>query len=289
MLDQAQLDQFHRDGFLRLRQVVGGDELELLRLAADRVQADGLAGRGEHHYRPGGGTPLYWRSDRVWERDPIFAATTAHPHLLQAVGQCLGHGFLPVADAFICAQRFGGQPESWRQEVPYADPQRRCTLGIPHFSACLFLDQATAENGCWWALPGRHLAGHLALEEEDAEALFAQARPLELAAGDVLLLAAPAPRASRGNTSARSWRAFEIHYLAAQVLASTFAHPPFPERGFNTQGLRLAAEFAALRRTLGLVFPADPQVPLGEEGFVPAGPPTTPPYHWRNLAGQASR
>ncbi|MBM3279548.1 MAG: phytanoyl-CoA dioxygenase family protein [Candidatus Handelsmanbacteria bacterium] len=85
---------------------------------------------------------------------------------------------------------------------------------IPAFSATLFLDQATRENGCWWTMPGHHLAGPFDLGAADPEALYARARPLELAPGDTLFLAATAPRASQGNSSPRTWQAFQMLYQA---------------------------------------------------------------------------
>ncbi|MCC7265534.1 MAG: phytanoyl-CoA dioxygenase family protein, partial [Candidatus Latescibacteria bacterium] len=237
MLAQAQLDQFHRDGFAVVRQVVGGDELELLRLAADRVEADGISGRGEHHYHSlAGGTQLYYRSDQVWEHDPIFAATTAHPGLLAAVGQCLGHPFLPVAASFLCSQRFGKFPRTWHQAPPYGD-RRRHTFALAHFAAGLCLDPVTTENGCFWALPGHHLAGHLNLEFGDEEELYTRARPLEMAAGDLLLLAPSAPRASRGNASPRTWRLLLLHYLARPVLEQVYPEWQTEGGGFGPQGL----------------------------------------------------
>jgi|GEM_PF-2850593 len=63
-------------------------------------------------------------------------------------------------------------------------------------------------------MPGHHLAGPFDLGAADPEALYARARPLELAPGDTLFLAATAPRASQGNSSPRTWQAFQMLYQA---------------------------------------------------------------------------
>lgn len=274
MLDQAQIDQFHREGFLLLRQVFGGDELELLRLAADRVQADGLAGRGDHHHYHllPGGLEIYCRSEKMWGRDPIFPAAAAHPQLLEAVGQCLGNPFLPIADSLVCKTRFGKIPVPWHQDPPYHDPQQEHSAATPDICAGICLDQSTVENGCLWSLPGHHLVGHVDLQRYGEEELYPRARPLEMASGDLLLLAHSAPHGSRGNASPWTQRLFCVHFAA----------------GKNPDGTPLARPMLAQRRTLGLANLQSTQVYLSEQGFTFTGLPCTPPCHWQTLIAQLS-
>ena len=49
MLTQAQIAQFHRDGFIRIPQLFQGTELEALCAAAGEVQNEATEERGEHH------------------------------------------------------------------------------------------------------------------------------------------------------------------------------------------------------------------------------------------------
>jgi hypothetical protein len=274
MLDQPAIDQFHRDGFLRWPQVFGGDELELLRLAVDRVQADGMAGRGQHHrYHPlAGGLETYVRTEGLWERDPAFAAAAAHPRLLAAVGQCLGQAFLPAGSALLCKSPFAEVPLPWHQDPPYADPQQQRTHAPPELCAGICLDRSTAENGCLWALPGHHLVGHVDLRRLGQEELYARARPLEMAPGDLLLLARSTPHGSRGTSSPWPHRLYLIDF------------DPGPGAG----GQALAQRLAAARRQARLDPVADPEVHLGGEGFAFAGQPSTPPGHWAALLAQVS-
>jgi hypothetical protein len=238
MLSQAQLDQFHREGVLILRQVFGGDELDLLRLAADRIEAEGVAGLGEHHCycSTPGGLRLYTHSEQLWDRDPIFPAAAAHPRLLEAVGQCLGRPFRPLGSALTCALRFGKHPQSWHRGVP------------PGLGASICLDQATVDNGCLWALPG-HPEADLGAEEE----CFERARPLEMAPGDLLFLNASTPRGARGNPSPWTWRALRVDFSACPE-----GQPP---------DAALAKRTVEQRHSLGLADPESPQVLLGEQGF----------------------
>ncbi len=46
MLSQEQIDFFHQNGFLIMRQMFQGEELRLLKQAVDEVQAQGVAKEG---------------------------------------------------------------------------------------------------------------------------------------------------------------------------------------------------------------------------------------------------
>ena len=286
MIEQHQIDQFHRDGFLALRQVFAGEELELLRLAADRVQADGVAGLGRDHryHRFPDGIEVYHRSEGLWDRDPIFAAATAQPCLLEAIGQCLGHPFLPIESTLACQIPFGKVPLPWHQNPPYGDPGRQRTFGIPNFAAGIYLDHATRENGCLWSIGGHHLVGHVELENLSEEDLFSRSRPLEMAPEDVLFQALAAPRGGRGNPTPLNHRSFEVHCLARPVLED--GYPGWHQRGFGPEGAALAQRMVDLRHSLGLVDGEACRVSLDAEGFSFTGQPGTPPCHWATLVGQ---
>ncbi len=103
MLTQEQLDFFHTTGYLIMRGLIGGRELAVLQEQADQVIAQGLARQGEYHlYRNSAdGRKTYWRSEEMWQRDPIFLAVTVHPDLLENIGQCLGQAFYPWNDSLV--------------------------------------------------------------------------------------------------------------------------------------------------------------------------------------------
>ena len=117
MLTQEHIDFFHTHGYLIMRGLIGGRELAVLQEQADRVIAQGLAGQGEHHlYRPGAsGRKTYWRSEEMWQRDPIFLAVTVHPDLLENIGQCLGQAFYPWNDSLVVKVAQAGAPVERRQ------------------------------------------------------------------------------------------------------------------------------------------------------------------------------
>src|SRR3954470_10937236 len=135
MITQQQIDQFHADGFLILRGMFGGKELIELQAAAQRVQEEGSAGKGKDHlYReiPGKGK-VYFRSEKMWDRDPIFRAVTVKPALLESIGQCVGHPFLPINDSFVCKLPGGNVPIEWHQDPPYGNVKYVETFEEPNF------------------------------------------------------------------------------------------------------------------------------------------------------------
>ncbi|MDP6052713.1 MAG: hypothetical protein QF879_10230 [Candidatus Latescibacteria bacterium] len=46
----------------------------------------------------------------MWDRNPVFKAVTVKPELLTAIGQCVGHPFLPINDSFVTKMPNGDVP-----------------------------------------------------------------------------------------------------------------------------------------------------------------------------------
>ena len=97
LLSQSQIDEFPRNGFLVIRGLVRGRELEALQQAARFVAEEGLAMKGHDHLyqQVADGSKVYWRSEKMWGRGDIFQAVTVHPTLLECIGQCIGYPFMP--------------------------------------------------------------------------------------------------------------------------------------------------------------------------------------------------
>lgn len=292
MLSSNQIDAFHRDGFLVLRGLFAADEIEELRAAAAQVQEQAVAGRGEgHSFREVDGERRYYRTDGLWDLHPAFRKATAKPELLAAVGQCLGHAFLPVNDSIVVKLPGSGVPIEWHQDPPYYDPASAFadTFPVPNFDVDVYLDVADLETGCLFGIPGHHLVGRTHVERFEEEELFAHpnAVALELEPGDVLFHALSAPHGSRANAGETIRRVFYVHYMAREVLEGCY--PDWvarPNRGFGEDGLAWAR--ALVEEAGGVDRLAAAGVELTEEGFVFAGEPSTPPRHWATLVAAMS-
>lgn len=286
MLDRAQIDAFHRDGFLVMRGLIQGRELELLQAAADRVVAEGVARSGEHHLYGMGldGAELYRRSEKLWQRDPVFRAVSVNPALLENIGQCIGHEFFPWNDSLVVKVPRGG-PVGWHQDPPYGQPEREETYVVPNFTTDIYLDDSDEDNGCVWALPGRHLVGHVRTEERSEDELFTAcgAVPVPMRAGDVLFHALSAPHGSRANPSpTRTRRTFYIHYLTQEVHDQCGYR--WGKLSWGEEKRAQLAQMASDRRALGLGEAFGPYLREGEEGLRFTGAVTTPRRWWGELA-----
>src|ERR1044071_9806697 len=136
MLNQDQIDFFHSNGYLIMKSVSRGRELEMLQAAADRVIEEGKARIGEedHRYAVGpDGREVYWRSENMWERDDIFRAVTVNPDLLENIGQCIGHPFYPWNDSLVVKLPYSGAAVRWHQVPPYRNPDRESVFPVPNF------------------------------------------------------------------------------------------------------------------------------------------------------------
>lgn len=291
MLTQQQIDQFHRDGVLIMRKVFQGGELADLRAAADRVVAEGVAGRGEHHiYREINGRRTYFRSEKMWDRDPIFRAVTVNPTLLENIGQCYGHPFLPINDSFVCKIPHGNVPVEWHQDPPYHTPATMETYEVPNFDTDIYLDASTVDNGCVWAIPGHHLVGHVDVGKYSEAELFERfgAIPLEMEPGDVLFHSISAPHGSVGNVTHTMRRIFYVHYMPREVWDNSYPGWAGSKRGFGPDGAGLVERMLADRTMLGLPGLDGSQVRWDGHAFEFVGKPTTPPRYWGELIRRMS-
>jgi phytanoyl-CoA hydroxylase len=290
MLTDEQIDRFHRGGLLVVRGVFDRDEVRALQGAADEVTAEAVADRGTGHgYREVDGRRQYYRTDGVlWERDVAFRTATVNPGLLAAVGQCLGHPFMPINDSLVVKLPHSGVAIPWHQDPPYEGADGRLdTFGVPNFDCDIYLDEATVENGCLYGLAGYHLAGHVEVERFAEEELFGRpdAVALPMQPGDVLLHSISAPHGSRANDSATLRRVFYVHFMARETLDSL--HPEWigSKPGFGEQDVGRVRSMIQERARAGLAEPGTEKVELRPDGLVFTGDPVTPPRHWETLIG----
>ncbi len=294
MFTQAQIDQFHRDGIIVAKGVIQGEELAALRKAADRVVEEGIAdtAQTDHRYRGNAdGNPTYFRSERMWDRDPMFQAVTVNPSLLTYFGQLVGHPFMPVVDSFVCKIPEGDLPIHWHQDPPYGDAEWSETHAVPNIDADIYLDHSTIENGCVWVIPGHHLVGHVEVENYSEGALFDElgAVPVEMEPGDVSFHCISAPHGSAGNRTGDLRRTFYVHYLNAETQYQCYGQKDRIQKLEARLGLFDARALAAVqkmidtRKELGYGGLEGSSLRLDEEGFEFTGEPRTPPRHWGTL------
>ena len=283
-LTRDAIDTFHRQGFLVIPGLITGRTLDLLRAAADEVVADGIAERGaDQLYREGPRGRIYWRSERMFARQAIFRAVALDPDLVTAVAQCSGEPCYPWNDSLVVKLAEDGPDVGWHQDPPYGDPQRTTTFAHPNFTTDIYLDRSDEDNGCVWAIPGRHLLGTCALGDRDQEELFTRcgAVPVRMEPGDVLFHAVSTPHGSRVNLGATTRRTYYIHYLSEAVRRDSYSGGWAASKpGAGAELTARLATMHAARAELGLPPARAAHLVEDQRGFSVQGIPATPSAQW---------
>ena len=284
MLQSEDLLFFHRNGYLIMRGLIHGAELQALQADSSRLVAEGRAHLGvDHLYRPtfGGDAPVdqgdvYWRSENMLERDPSYRAVVANPDLLTHVAQCAGHAVYPWNASLVVKIPDIGTAVPWHQDPPYMGPGLNLTHPHPNFTCDIYLDHSDEGNGCVYALPGRHLSGHQPMAG-DQEQFFSDpvATPLRMEPGDVLLHWVSTPHGSRKNSSPRLRRTLYIHFLSEPAFQESYNHPSMPWAqamgGWSPKRRQVLQSCLTARRNLGWGDGiADGQLSWSEHGIEPS-------------------
>ncbi len=237
MLSEQQVQQFHNDGFLAVRQVLDGATLAALRSAVER-QVQRSAGVTPEQPDPAfdlapghsAQTPRLNRINHPVVQDDAFAQVAASPAVLDIVAQLLGPQVKFHHSKLNMKSGGGGAEIGWHQDFAF----------FPHTNydllACGFaLDDADTSNGCLLVVPGSHRLG--LLSHRDAAGKFLGqlvdgarfeerlATPVELKAGDMSIHHVLAVHGSTRNDSPRQRRLFICQYAAGDAIQLDYRAP----------------------------------------------------------------
>jgi ectoine hydroxylase-related dioxygenase (phytanoyl-CoA dioxygenase family) len=182
MLSDDDLEAYRRDGVVVVKGAIAGEELRLLREAADALTEEAVAyGRAldergairlddDHGFREWDeqddrkllfgrapdGSRLWRRANDMWTRDSIYRIVSANPVVLGIVEQVVGEPVLPVDAAVVAKMPGGGAAVPWHRDPPGEMNIREGADAAPDFVVDIYLDASTRDNGCLWARPGSH-------------------------------------------------------------------------------------------------------------------------------------
>jgi phytanoyl-CoA hydroxylase len=160
MLDDDQVAQFHRDGFLAGSVVLAEDRVEELRDELDRVIAERdspSVAQPVHIVALGGDTtnPV-WQVVNIWQASRPFRDHLGERAIVEEVAQLAGEGELRVWHDQIQYKpaRHGGV-NGWHQDAPLWPPLEPMT----QVTAWVALDDVDESNGCMSMVAGSHTWG----------------------------------------------------------------------------------------------------------------------------------
>jgi phytanoyl-CoA hydroxylase len=200
----AEAEQFHRDGYLVVRKLASAAECASLRTLVDTMldplqgpvefEADtGYPGAPKHRADAGGLTPR--RLLHAYSRDPLLRAWGCDPRVARRLERLFG-GRAPYLSQChhncVMTKHPGfSSLTSWHQDIRYWSFQRADLI-----STWLALGPERKANGALLVIPGSHRlevdaqrydqALFLRTDLRENQALIAQAKMVELDAGDLL-------------------------------------------------------------------------------------------------------
>jgi ectoine hydroxylase-related dioxygenase (phytanoyl-CoA dioxygenase family) len=206
MVSASQMQDFHEQGFVFLRQLLPPGDVAQARERVERHvrghqrelfarKADGVSRAGEISF-----------TQHLAERDDELARFVRHPRLIEVAVALLGANLDLYWDQAVYKLPDTPRDFPWHQDNGYTavEPERYLTLWLA-------LGDVTLESGCLWVLPGSHLGGvlpHLdtpigkAADPGDALGVPIEAKPGDVLAFSSLLLHKSGPNLSDGERKA---------------------------------------------------------------------------------------
>ncbi|AFH61157.1 phytanoyl-CoA dioxygenase family protein [Paenibacillus caseinilyticus] len=184
--EQAQF--FLDNGFLVIRNVIVGEELQLLQKQTMKLVEQGIAGTDDEDYLyrvRKSGERAYWRTEYVLDKLEGTKALLGHPFILRSVEKLQGPNLIPTWDSLVV--KIPGQAASvpWHRDATVPEG---CSNPRPIFNVDFYMDAAD-EKSCLWVIPGSHLWENSRAEERcssRADFDFSEAVPVPMNPGDVI-------------------------------------------------------------------------------------------------------
>jgi ectoine hydroxylase-related dioxygenase (phytanoyl-CoA dioxygenase family) len=156
-MTEAQIEQYHREGYTIVRNALPKEDLLALRAHVDQMLANLPEGKRPEHL------------DMPHKTEPLLMDTCRHPALLDLVQQLLGPNIALFASHMIAKAKGDGLEVPWHQDAEYweLDPMNVATLWLA-------VDESAVENGCMRVIPGSQTLGplpHRTAEDKDSKVL----------------------------------------------------------------------------------------------------------------------
>lgn len=154
MLDQKDVDFYHRNGYFLYRQPPFNEgEQDRLR----RIFEEHLADKGEK---------LSDELDTPHFRDPCLLEFLLHPRVIDLVSNLIGPDVGLFSSHFISKEPFTGRRTPWHEDSAYWEGKFDRLDQL--VTVWLAIDDTDIENGCMGVIPGTHANGFSEYEAVDA-------------------------------------------------------------------------------------------------------------------------
>lgn len=229
MLSKAQIDQFHRDGFLAGPHVLDDAQVDTLRAELARVirDKDNPAVRQPVGIGNMGGDRPVWQIVNICEASDPYMSVVHHPVIAGEIAQLLGAREVRLWHDQIQYKPAGkGGVNFWHQDSLYWPIM---TPKNTQVTAWIALDDVDEENGCMWMVPGTQRWGdHIEFLHSLKPTGF-RSMPAQYQGREVQVKACPVRKGcvhyhhaltwhgSDANVSDRERRAIALHFMDEQT------------------------------------------------------------------------
>ena len=250
-LDQDQIGQFEKDGYLVVEDVLSSAQTETLRKRTTEIGQKKVPFPEELiEYEPGAEG-----DERDLEHvrkincgagvDSVLGAHSKHGAILQIIESLVGPDIKLFGDQFFIKPP-GGIEKTYHQDSPYFKIEPMALV-----TAWTALDEVTLENGCLYVIPGSHLGGPLDHSETwmvgdrqdkripDSALDRSRERPITMKAGDCSFHHSLILHRSGPNDTPHFRRGYATHYMSARSrwTGRPEEKPDYPLlRGFEFEG-----------------------------------------------------
>ena len=219
-LNTAEVDEYHKKGFLILRDVFQHDAMEIYRHEAEQIVDRALSLSRELQLEPkynlrfemlADGQP--WKIDPFVSISPLFSALARDRRIMDRLAS-LYDGY----EAVLFKDKLIFKPPDSHGNGLHQD--YNWWQGFPHslLTVSVALDESTKENGCTELWTGHHQGflheqGSLDKTQIDPEQLANEEHVyVDLAPGDIAIFTCFTPHAAASNTSNRARRMLFLSY-----------------------------------------------------------------------------
>lgn len=221
-LTQSQIDQYRRDGFIQLDDVITGDTLARMRSVIEHaveIETNQSGGKSDPNRTPSTYEKIFNQKVNLWQRHPEVATYSLSKALGRIAQRLEGRPMRIWHDQALFKEPGKGNNRTpWHQDAvywPHTDRWHQTTVWIA-------LKDATTQNGCMAFVEGTHSLGPLpAVDLGDPQDLFDSAphlrpvhpNPRPLRAGSVTFHNGLTFHYAGPNKSDGTREAFAIIYM----------------------------------------------------------------------------
>lgn len=244
VLEQDQVDQFNRQGFLKPIDLFGAEDMSEIRSYFDELLRSTLAQGGDSYSI----SSAHLKHSRVYD-------LLTDKRIVALVADLLGENVVAWGSHFFCKMPHDGKTVAWHQDASYwpLTPSKAVTVWLA-------IDDADRENACMQFIAGSHHFGHLTYRPSKADdnnvltqtiANPEQYGPVvddELKAGQMSMHSDLLLHGSKANDSSRRRCGLTLRYCAADVRASM----EWNQKGVLVRGKDSAGHWANVARPTAL-------------------------------------